>query len=329
MSEQAIIPLQSALPGIPTDVAFQDLQSALAGDLARLSSEGKVKFYAKLCEFTGLNPLSKPFDWITFQGKVTLYPNKGCAEQLRALHRISFDDDFQRKIESGCIICTVRVTSPDGRRDWATAAIPFDEKMSPDAKAMAIMKVETKAKRRATFSICGLTMFVRGDGEDDDEVRQVHAKVSAVTSTESSTDRAAMLGSVVETTEVISGPATVGTTGERAASQPPTPAPVSEPIAPAPVVTPDAKPDATETPPAKRDGISEDMARNVEIAITSGVTQEQARLAFEYLLFKGSLPKGSNAGQLNLLKPEAANWCIKNPARLHARAAEWEKRGRK
>jgi hypothetical protein len=176
---------------VPADVSAAALQSALAGDLSKLTGEDRLKFYGKLCEFTGLNPLSKPFDWIQFQGKLTLYPNKGCAEQLRVLHGVTFDDKFDRHVEFGVMTMTVRGENKAGRRDFATAALPFDEKMPAEAKANQIMKLETKAKRRFTLSICGLTMFAREaeDQEPESEPTQMP---------ETSGDRAALLNSAIE-----------------------------------------------------------------------------------------------------------------------------------
>lgn len=174
---------------VPADVSAGALQAALAGDLSKLTGEDRLKFYGALCNFTGLNPLSKPFDWIQFQGKLTLYPNKGCAEQLRKLHKITFDDAFERKAEFGLLIVTVRGTDAAGRRDFATAALPFDDKMAPDVRANALMKCETKAKRRFTLSIAGLTMFAR-DIEDSDVQPSHEQNIAQI---ETASDRAAEL----------------------------------------------------------------------------------------------------------------------------------------
>ena len=178
---------------VPADVSAGALQSALNGDLAKLSGEDRLKFYGKLCEFTGLNPLSKPFDWIQFQGKLTLYPNKGCAEQLRKLHGITFDDRFDRQLEFGVMTMTVRGQDQRGRRDFATAALPFDDKMPADARAIAIMKLETKAKRRLTLSICGLTMFARDAEDQEPEGGEVSTRMP-----ETTTDRAKLLQDAIE-----------------------------------------------------------------------------------------------------------------------------------
>lgn len=63
----------------------------------------------------------------------------------------------EKKIENGVYIVTARVEA-DGRCDEATGAVAI-EGLKGDALANAIMKCETKAKRRATLSFAGLGML--------------------------------------------------------------------------------------------------------------------------------------------------------------------------
>lgn len=129
----------------------------LTGDLRQLSPEEKVQYYAKLCKSLGLNPLTKPFDYIILQGREVLYANKNCAEQLRLLHGISVVDSTQEIINNMCIV-KVKVQDKNGRYDIGTGVVPLGN-LSGDALANALMKAETKAKRRATLSLCGLGML--------------------------------------------------------------------------------------------------------------------------------------------------------------------------
>jgi hypothetical protein len=129
----------------------------LTGDLRQLSPEEKVQYYGKLCKSLGLNPLTKPFDYIVLQGREVLYANKNCAEQLRLLHGISVVDSTQEIINNMCIV-KVKVQDKNGRYDIGTGVVPLGN-LSGDALANALMKAETKAKRRATLSLCGLGML--------------------------------------------------------------------------------------------------------------------------------------------------------------------------
>lgn len=129
----------------------------LTGDLKQLSPQEKVQYYGKLCKSLGLNPLTKPFDYIILQGSEVLYANKNCAEQLRLLHGISVVDSTQEIINNMCIV-KVKVQDKNGRYDIGTGVVPLGN-LSGDALANALMKAETKAKRRATLSLCGLGML--------------------------------------------------------------------------------------------------------------------------------------------------------------------------
>lgn len=142
----------NAIPGIPA------IEAALVGgDLAKLSPEQRVSYYNAVCKSLGLNPLTKPFAYITLNGKLTLYALKDCTEQLRNLYSISIRITSCQVVE-GVYIVNAQATRPDGRCDEATGAVAIDGAKG-ESRANAMMKAETKAKRRATLSICGLGML--------------------------------------------------------------------------------------------------------------------------------------------------------------------------
>lgn len=159
-----LVTTQPQLPAIPSDVDVAALQSALAGDLKQLPVSERLKFYGIVCKSTGLNPVTKPFDWIEFKGKLTLYANKGCAEQLRAIHRISLEI-VERRHVGLVFVVTVKATNSQGRCDEAIGVEPLGTNPNGEAMAFAMMKAETKAKRRATLSICGLGLLDLSDTE--------------------------------------------------------------------------------------------------------------------------------------------------------------------
>jgi hypothetical protein len=51
-------------------------QVLLAGDLSKLNPDERVSYYLKVCDSLGLNPATKPFEYITLNGKLTLYARK-------------------------------------------------------------------------------------------------------------------------------------------------------------------------------------------------------------------------------------------------------------
>lgn len=127
------------------------------GDLSRLTPVERVSYYSQVCESLKLNPLTKPFDYITLNGKLTLYARKDCADQLRNRDSISIAI-VARELVEGVYVVTARATTPTGRTDESIGAVPI-EGLKGEAKANAMMKAETKGKRRVTLSICGLGML--------------------------------------------------------------------------------------------------------------------------------------------------------------------------
>lgn len=152
----------------------------IGGDLSGLSQGDRLGYYKAVCESVGLNPLTKPFEYLTLNKKMVLYAKKDCTDQLRNIHHVSLSI-VSRELVEGVYVVTARATKPDGRTDESIGAVPLvkedgewksspggDRKfhasgkfsaLSPDEKANAIMKSETKAKRRVTLSICGLGLL--------------------------------------------------------------------------------------------------------------------------------------------------------------------------
>ncbi len=144
----------------------------IGGDLARLTPEQRVAYYHQVCESVGLNPLTKPFEYITLNGKLVLYALKNCTEQLRKIHTVSIKI-VSREMVDDVYVVTSQATLPSGRCDESIGAVPLGM-LKGEPRANAIMKAETKAKRRVTLSIVGLGML------DETEVETIPgAKVAA------------------------------------------------------------------------------------------------------------------------------------------------------
>ena len=127
-----------------------------AGDIGKLAPRERVALYRAVCESLGLNPLTQPFQYLPLSGKLTLYATKSCTEQLRMIHGVSVVG-LEAAERGDCYVVTARVRSRDGREDIATGAVKMGR--GGDELANSLMKAETKAKRRATLSICGLAML--------------------------------------------------------------------------------------------------------------------------------------------------------------------------
>ena len=129
----------------------------ISGDLGRLTPAQKVAYNNKVCETIGLNPLTNPFEYVRLNGKVKLYARKDCTEQLRKIYSVSIEIVQQEKVaDNWCV--TVKASMPTGRVDQSVGAVSIAG-LKGEALGNALMKAETKAKRRATLSICGLGML--------------------------------------------------------------------------------------------------------------------------------------------------------------------------
>jgi hypothetical protein len=124
------------------------------GDLSALTPEQRVSYYNAVCQSLGVNPLTRPFEYIVLDGKLTLYARKDCTEQLRKLNGVSIWKTEQRE-EADCWIVTAYAKTSDGREDIDDGVVYIKGQLGP-TRANAIMKAITKAKRRVTLSICGL-----------------------------------------------------------------------------------------------------------------------------------------------------------------------------
>lgn len=147
----------------------------LLGDLAKLTPAQRVSYYGAVCESLHLNPLTKPFEYIVLNGRLTLYALKGCTEQLRARDNISLRI-VARELIADVYIVTCQATTPAGRTDESTGAVSL-EKLAGEAKANALMRAETKAKRRVTLSICGLGMMDESEVDTVPGARRVAVDV--------------------------------------------------------------------------------------------------------------------------------------------------------
>jgi len=129
----------------------------LRGDISALNPEERSRFYLQICESLGLTPAALPFAILRLNGKEILYPTRGATDQLAAIHRLNREIvDGPRVVDlagTKLLYAVCRATHPNGRTETAVATVALSDPLN------AMMKVETKAKRRATLSILGLGML--------------------------------------------------------------------------------------------------------------------------------------------------------------------------
>ena len=149
----------------PTSTGALMEEVIIKGDLRNLSEEQRVNYYIKVCESTGLNPFTEPFEYLILNGKMRLYAKKGATDQLRKIYDISVIDLSEQTI-GDLYVVTVKVTDKAGRTDIDKGAVTI-KNLTGDNLVNAMLKAVTKAKRRATLSICGLGML------DETEVESI------------------------------------------------------------------------------------------------------------------------------------------------------------
>jgi hypothetical protein len=157
-----------------TQIVKQDvspIEAAIMGDLSKLTAGQRVSYYQAICKSLNLNPLTRPFDYIMLNGKLTLYARKDCTEQLRASRKVSITK-LERETINGVYVVTAYAQAVDGRTDSSTGAVAI-EGLKGDALANAIMKAETKSKRRVTLSIVGLGWLDETETETIPDARPV------------------------------------------------------------------------------------------------------------------------------------------------------------
>lgn len=128
-------------------------QVVIEGDLSKLSPEQRVEYYRTVCGSVGLNPYTRPFDYIRLNGKLTLYARKDATDQLRKIHGVNIDD-IQTSDDGEWYVVTVKGSDREGRRDVEIGAVNKKDMQGNVGNSM--MKAVTKAKRRLTLSLCGL-----------------------------------------------------------------------------------------------------------------------------------------------------------------------------
>lgn len=299
---------------VPADPSLGAMSSALAGDLSRLSETDKLKFVGALCEMTGLNPLSKPFDWIVLNGKLTLYANKGCAEQLRKIHKVTVEI-LERKTEFGVHIVRVKATDATGRIDESIGAVPFDEKMAPEMKANMFMKAETKAKRRVSLSICSLGMVDESELDQIKNITPVTARVNEQAVTIDTLNEPLKVQDAVIVEAPVAAPTSVPVASEVAK--------VSTP----PSVEDDfAKSEREQLKPAEDE--SETMARNLEIVFTEFKDRVKPVDCIRFMEIKGKLPKEAK-GDFGKVEKSYALQILAKPKTFVSMVEAWLKGGAK
>lgn len=162
---------------VPAQLPEAVEQALVSGDLAKLSAGERVGLYLELCRSLGLNHLSVPFQYITLNGRLVLYAVKNCTDQLRFIHNVNVEITSRERIDDIYVV-TCRATLSNGRTDEEIGAVPIAG-LKGEALANALMKASTKAKRRVTLAIVGLSLLDETEIDSIRDARQAGFQVVA------------------------------------------------------------------------------------------------------------------------------------------------------
>ena len=168
----------------------------LKGDLSVLTSQEKVSYYNEYCKRLGLDPFTQPFKLLNLQGKEILYCDRSGTQQLSKIHSVSHEIK-SREVINGCYVVTAQA-SVTGRHTESIGAVPINKAngtwetassgkkfLKPDGTFTALtgddlcnamMKAETKAKRRATLDLLGLGVLDETEVETIPNVQTIEIK---------------------------------------------------------------------------------------------------------------------------------------------------------
>lgn len=156
-------------PAFDIDAALEEATRAMyrvgakGKDSREMTEAERRSTLASICSALGLNPLTNPVRFLALSGGETLYVTRQATDQIAARLRLNRETLVGPEVRDLCgtklAFCQVRVTAPDGRSEVATATLPFTD------PANVLMKVETKAKRRAVLSLVGLGLLTEEDAE--------------------------------------------------------------------------------------------------------------------------------------------------------------------
>lgn len=153
------------------------IEKALSGDLSPLTPAQKSQYYLAKCAAMGLDPSTKPLDWITFQGKLACYPNATAAQQIADQRGIDVETSDPEIVQLGgadMVKCVGRGRTQDGRVAERTAYLAVNGAKGQDLGNL-LMKAETKAFRRVVAALTGWA------AKDADEILEQGGRRATIT----------------------------------------------------------------------------------------------------------------------------------------------------
>ena len=137
----------------------------ITGNLASFSKEKQIELMVNICKEVGVSPVLRPLQLINFQGKSIWYLSASGAEAIASKLGIVIETIEEKELlDKGVAMIKVKGTLPSGRTDTATAYLSIGSTnlkgetttLKGEAYANAMMKLESKARRRLIVRLAGL-----------------------------------------------------------------------------------------------------------------------------------------------------------------------------
>lgn len=197
-------------------------KAVLMGDLSKLQPIERLEYYRAVCQSLGLNPLTRPFQYIKLNHALTLYATKDATDQLRSLRGIAITKAERDMSDPLYAVWVVTGQDRNGRSDIDIGSVSIG-KLTGEAKANAIMKALTKAKRRLTLSLAGMGNFLDESEVNEHDVVEVDYTTGEVIAAPDGED-----GSITAAQNLLRSRARAGRQQPQAVEPDPVPIPDSE-----------------------------------------------------------------------------------------------------
>ncbi len=136
-----------------TSVSERMLHLIKTGDIGRMSDEEQLIYYKHECDRMGLDPMARPFEFMSLNGKRVLYAKRIAGDMLAAKYRVTvqlMEGPEVRKFGTVEVLYVkARATMPDGRFVEDVGTKPLAD------VGVNVMKCVTVSIRRATLRLCG------------------------------------------------------------------------------------------------------------------------------------------------------------------------------
>lgn len=157
-----------------TNQLNQLMTKVVNGELNSLNSDERYEYYKLVCESIGLNPLTLPLGYMTNKhGALTLYAKKEATEQLSKIYGVSVGIKSRETIMDTFVVVASATEMSSGRSSESLGAVTI-KGLGGENLANAMMKAETKAKRRAILSLIGLGCLDESEVDDIPDGRKIN-----------------------------------------------------------------------------------------------------------------------------------------------------------